>query len=509
MNQEHSYFAKLPLDNGLIRQELLISGFVRKNPSIYYVNGICKIILEYYNDIVIPDCVMLWSGSYGGSYQWHDIPFQGNHIHFLNLMNLNLYKLNIKMDGKDDKLVQNIKQWDYYGASICTIDKYHEKTLPSYLQTQYNKYNNNFGKCSNNKTKTNNNLLCLVRTGGSYLDGNKSIYDSNCEMIVFESNKLYQKQKQKKASKKASETLMISATKTKTSTENILDSSNTSAVIDTGWSKIYSIDAYSIKLPQFPIATYLSQSTFNPKYDSIYEIGGCGNDEYRAGGITNKGLNTIHKLCLTVDENDELKWQQLNGKLNYARGCFSVINNNDYTNLFIVGGTDKWPKTIEMYNYKNDQCINVCDMNVSREWPGCCWLSNEKMIIGGGRFISRYQMKYIEKTDIAAMNTFEIFDLIKQKCQLLDQRSNNQYRYPYIWKDKCNPNIIFVTGQNFIHNEKNLELFPMEWIDLRDSNRKWQCIKDKNDEKISIESMLKIPSKNRDAMRWKYRGWSS
>jgi len=226
------------------------------------------------------------------------------------------------------------------------------------------------------------------------------------------------------------------------------------------------IDCYYAKLPSFRKELESPFILFSNRRSSLYSFGG-----YNDG----KALTNISECKLDVKTLSGLKWRKNKNKQTLIKGRYATnvcaIGNEKY---LILGGKNKKTKdekTVELYN--NDDacedvtCQSVETMKYKRSNLSSVFLSQKnKVIVAGGMIYGK------------GSSQIEIFDVNKNKWTLNKAEFNFEHKYPVIWMDACQPSICYVAGDWIGIGGRKDSLGYMEWIDLRQKQRKWNLFHD-------------------------------
>lgn len=147
------------------------------------------------------------------------------------------------------------------------------------------------------------------------------------------------------------------------------------------------------------------------------------------------------------------------------------IGNNKY---IIMGGTNqksKPEKSCEIYdNYdkcEEEYCLSIADMHFKRSKLSSCFMPIKKKVIAGGGMIYGKGSTQIE-----------IYDIHKNKWSLNKAEFNFEHKYPVLWMDFYNPNIVMVAGDWIGFGGRKDSLGYIEWLDLREKQKKWNMFND-------------------------------
>eukprot|EP01084_Bolivina_argentea_P024076 44926_1 len=269
------------------------------------------------------------------------------------------------------------------------------------------------------------------------------------------------------------------------------------------------INAYHIPLPAYNhYGNVICNSIIYHRYrHELYSIGG----EYHP---------RINKLDLN---NNNLQWTT-NYKLLHYQHSFAnklfIYNDNNSDKLMIIGGGSgdgNITGIVEIHDLDSDN-VHITKMNYKRQYPGCCLLYNgcidcknknicnncrhkvDKIFVGGG-----YGGKKLTTDEISCQKA-EIYDLNKDKwITVTRQLTHKKHKYPLIWTDVFNKNIVYIAGNSYgQHEEKKNELGCIEWIDLRENSykRKWNIIYNPNTSmELLITDMIRLDNYDQDMWR--------
>jgi len=140
----------------------------------------------------------------------------------------------------------------------------------------------------------------------------------------------------------------------------------------------------------------------------------------------------------------------------------------------ILGGTNqksKAEKTCEIYNNydksEDEYCQSIADMKFKRSKLSSTFIEHKKKVIAGGGMIYGKGSTQIE-----------IYDIMKNKWILHKAEFNFEHKYPVIWMDFYNPSICYVAGDWIGFGGRKDSLGYIEWIDLREKQKKWNMYND-------------------------------
>merc|ERR1712113_427941 len=235
------------------------------------------------------------------------------------------------------------------------------------------------------------------------------------------------------------------------------------------------IDAYYTKLPSFRKELEAPYILFHEKKSTLYSFGG-----YSDG----KALSVINECSLNANNIKSLKWRKNRNKQQMIKGRYNMnvcgIGNEKY---LILGGKNKSTKdekTCEMYDNcdecEQEKCTDLAAMKYKRSGLSSAYLANKRKVIAGGGMIYGK----------GSLNV-EIYDIVKDKWTLNKAEFNFEHKYPMIWMDAYQPSVCYIAGDWIGIGGRKDSLGYIEWIDLRQKQKKWNLFKDE-----TLTNMFKI-----------------
>eukprot|EP01084_Bolivina_argentea_P255928 430662_1 len=221
--------------------------------------------------------------------------------------------------------------------------------------------------------------------------------------------------------------------------------------------------AYFYQLPSIKYKLSPISVTYNTNTNEIICVGGL-NEDFET-------LKDIYSLNLNANV---LEWRKYKNDLvnNVCRSSLCWI---DYNKLVVIGGdnhnysyrTVSLCTFMDVNNMKN-KCKYLSRMNFARNQCGSYYdRINNKIIVGGGCNDS-----YDEKVS----RSIEIYDIVKDKWIFYETLMNYTHGCDcVVFGKNDNQNVIYVAG-DWMANGLWESFGFVEWIDLRESNVKWNIL---------------------------------
>ena len=220
------------------------------------------------------------------------------------------------------------------------------------------------------------------------------------------------------------------------------------------------IDSYIVELPKFkdPIEMPFIDYDNNNK---IYSFG---------GNIYGEPIKQIYSLQLNKPLH-KMSWKKCGYMMKPNYGCTAV---NMERNKFILfggkGRNNKNVKTTQIFHINkpgksNINCTGLSDMKYARATPGVCKLhNNTQIVVAGGLVFGKGSDK------------MEIYNINKNKYTLYSAKFNFEHKFPKIYNDPYNHNIIYIIGDWLNMGGKKQSLGYIEWCDLREKKKKFNML---------------------------------
>ena len=217
------------------------------------------------------------------------------------------------------------------------------------------------------------------------------------------------------------------------------------------------------ELPQCPPYLLYANIIYSQRYSTLYALGSSVSSQ-----------PSIAKLNMNIDRKN-MEWKTIdNGRIETRTSC--ILVEKDYDEQILVfetirfhntsGDEDSIHSKVKQYNLNDD---TVSELKVMGSFPtrhnnGILYDGMDKRVyIGGGHAIGC-------TTQEIAAHSVVCMDLVKMKWfdaeRYIPKTLLNHDHYPILWKDGDLLYIASVKGEG------------IEWIDMRDDNRKWNMYKD-------------------------------
>eukprot|EP01083_Nonionella_stella_P027183 74813_1 len=197
---------------------------------------------------------------------------------------------------------------------------------------------------------------------------------------------------------------------------------------------------FEICLPPLPRSqTYCAQTVYSSRYGLITN---CRDNAF---------LFDINKYVCDMKE----EWKRLSPMNHRRNWASSLCVIDDDRKLFICSGDGAMTKSVEIYDIARDEWRSMADMNDSFLMQSGIYYDylQERVIVGGGY-----------KTE----QMITSYDIGKDVWIDLPNTRFPHSEYPSIWCNKfVMNNVLYIAG-----NSRN-DLGVLEFVDLRDANKKW------------------------------------
>ena len=141
----------------------------------------------------------------------------------------------------------------------------------------------------------------------------------------------------------------------------------------------------------------------------------------------------------------------------------------------VMGGTNqksKAERSCEVYLDSADTepgatNQSVADMKYKRSRLSSCWMQRmNRVVVAGGMIYGK------------GSTQIELFDVQRNEWTLHGAQFQFEHKYPAVWADEDNPNVCYVAGDWIGFGGRKDSLGFVEWIDLRENQKKWNLFDD-------------------------------